>query len=142
MTATSNQPSPNRTFEFSILDGQFAAVRLDPDSSVPSWAMHGLFFSITRTPDELSIICAASNIPSYVQPEQAWAALKIHGPFPLSEVGVLAQISSTLASVGVSILAISTFETDHLLVQLSQLKQAVAALEHANHKVYADDSPS
>ena len=95
----------------------------------------GDFFSVTRTRDELSVICLADQVPSGLTAEAGWRALKVHGPFALSEIGVLAALAAPLAHEKVSLLAISTFDTDYLLVSEKQLHAAIAALKGAGHGV-------
>jgi uncharacterized protein len=103
---------------------------------VPEWATQGRFFSITRTSDELSVIAETVLVPARLRTEVTWRAMKVHGPFDLSEVGVLASLVAPLAAAGVSVFAVSTFETDYLLVQCSQLREAVAGLRNASHTVH------
>jgi hypothetical protein len=125
----------HRRFELTVLKGSFAMVRLAADSPLPLWATDAEFFSVTRTSDELSIVCSADQIPSGLASETGWRVLKVTGPFALSEVGVLAALSAPLAEAEVSLFAISTFDTDYLLVSEKQLDAAIAALRAAGHRV-------
>jgi uncharacterized protein len=125
----------HRRFELSLLPERFAIARLAPDAPVPSWAAQGLFFSITRTADELSLVTAACHIPKDLQNQGAFRVLKVHGPFALSEIGVLSALAVPLADAKISLFVISTFDTDYLLVSPEQLQAAVATLEKAGHKV-------
>jgi len=109
--------------------------RLAPDSDVPSWAMAGPFWSITRTPDELSIVVAKESVPAGIRAEGAWRALKIAGPIPLSAVGILASVAEPLARAGINLFAISTFDTDYVLVVSDRLEDARFALSDAGHIV-------
>ena len=131
-----------RHFELTALPELFAIVRLPAIASVPSWATMGTFHSVTRTPDELSIVCAASNVPRTFAVDERWRVLKVHGPFPLSEVGVLAQLAAPLAVAEISVFVISTFDTDYLLVSAGQLHQAIDTLKTAGHKVHEAPSAS
>ena len=88
-----------------------------------------------RTQDELCVICDEMPIPSNIIAERNWRALKVDGPLPFTQVGVLASLSVPLSRAGVSIFVISTYDTDYILVKDSQLEQAVRALEEAGHKV-------
>jgi len=124
-----------RLFKLTVLGGTFAIVRLAAYSTPPSWAMSDDFFSLTRTSDELSVVCPEDRVPEGIPAGRRWRALKVQGPFALSEVGVLATLSAILAAAGVSLFAISTFDTDYLLVQGEQLNAAVAALRTAGHRV-------
>ena len=130
----------NRRFQLSILPGSFAIVRLAADAPLPSWASAGDFFSVTRTSDELSVVCLATQVPSSLTAETGWRALKVQGPFALSEIGVLAALAAALAHARVSLFAISTFDTDYLLVSDKSLNAAVAALRAAGHSVVDDNA--
>src|SRR5262245_38404217 len=109
--------SKPKRLRFSVMPGQFAVCRLSPHEVIPGWAHSLLFSSITRTADELSIICPASQVPSDIRLEGGWALLKLHGPFALDTVGVLRSVAGPLAEVGISILAIGTFDTDYILLK-------------------------
>jgi hypothetical protein len=117
-------------------------VRLPADSPLPLWATDAEFFSVTRTSDELSIVCPAARVPHGVVAETGWSVLKVNGPFALSEVGVLAALSAPLALANVSLFAISTFDTDYLLVSDKQLDAAIAALHSAGHRVQQSSAVS
>jgi len=130
----------NRRFQLTVLPGFFAIVHLAADAPLPSWASAGDFFSVTRTSDELSVVCLATQVPSSLASEMGWRALKVHGPFALSEIGVLAALAAALAHAKVSSFAISTFATDYLLVSDKSLNAAVAALRAAGHNVVDDNA--
>lgn len=102
----------------SILEGRFAILRLEKRSKIPSWVYGSDFFSVTRTTEELSIVCQESgipaNIPADIMAERGWSCLKIEGPLDLGLTGILAGISRVLAKAGISIFAISTYNTDCL----------------------------
>jgi uncharacterized protein len=129
--------SSARQLELSLLPERFAISRLAADAPLPGWATLGPFFSVTRTGDELSVVTEISRVPPGVHSQPGWRVLKVHGPFVLSEVGVLASLAAPLADAKVSLFAVSTFDTDYLLVNASQLSTAISALEGAGHKVLA-----
>src|SRR5207248_152752 len=104
----------SRHLELSLLPERFAISRLAADSAIPDWATQGPFFSITRTGDELSVVTELSRVPAGVQSQPGWRVLKVHGPFVLSEVGVLAALAKPLADAKISLFAVSTFDTDYL----------------------------
>lgn len=131
--------SANRRFELMVLPEIFAIVRLAADAPLPLWAIEGDLFSVTRTSDELSVVCRANQVPSSLTAEMGWRALKVQGPFTLSEIGVLAALSAPLAQAKVSLFAISTFDTDYLLVSDKKLDAAIAALRAAGHAVSNSD---
>jgi uncharacterized protein len=125
-----------RHLELSLLPERFAISRLAADAPIPAWAMQGSLFSVTRTGDELSIVTELSRVPVGVQSQPGWRVLKVHGPFVLSEIGVLAVLASPLADAKISLFAISTFDTDYLLVASETLSAAIAALERAGHTIH------
>lgn len=113
-----------------ILDGEFTIFQLPPDAPIPSWLNLSSppLVSITRTDDELSVICPASAVPPGVQCEPDWRAFKVAGKLDFSAIGILASILTPLAEAGIAILAISTFDTDYILVRSDALEQAKEAL--------------
>ena len=129
-------PGAQRSFELSLLAETFTICHLAAYAAVPEWATQGQFFSITRTSEELSIIAESDLVPERLRTEVSWRVMKVHGPFDLSEVGVLAVLVQALAAAGVSVFAVSTFDTDYLLVQCNQLREAVAGLRNASHTVH------
>ena len=120
---------------FVVLPDQFAVCRLDPVSPIPAWASAGTFTSITRTPDELSIVCPQSAVPDAERCERAWRGLRIQGTLDFSLIGVVATFSRTLSEAGIGVLVLSTFDTDYVLVKEIDLVKAVAALRAAGHAV-------
>jgi uncharacterized protein len=129
-------PAAKRSFELSLLAETFSICHLAADAVVPEWATQGQFFSITRTSEELSITAESDLVPERLRTKVSWRVMKVHGPFDLSEVGVLAALVQPLAAAGVSVFAVSTFDTDYLLVQCSQLREAVTGLRNASHTVH------
>ena len=119
----------------SILPEVLAICRLGPDTGLPAWVAEGTFFSVTRTADECSFVVEERWIPSGVQREGPWRAFKIDGPIPLSAVGILFSIAEPLARAGISLFAISTFDTDYILVRADSLEGARLALSRAGHSV-------
>jgi hypothetical protein len=110
-------------------------VRLAPDVPVPDWATKGDFTSITRTADELSIVCPADNLPLGVPSAHRWICLKLEGPFRFSLTGVLLSFIEPLSDNGVPIFSISTFDTDYVLVQEESSATAVELLKRAGHEM-------
>jgi len=118
-----------------LLDGIYGVCRLDKNELIPNWAQNGDFFSITRTADELSIVCSEEFIPSDVKCEGDWKILKIKGPLVFSLVGILASISTILAQKGITIFAISTYDTDYILVKNKDIDNTVEALVNERYEV-------
>jgi hypothetical protein len=121
-----------------LLPDTLAICRLDAAASVPDWARDaGRFLTISRTPDELSVTTLASAVPAGIRCERPYRALRVRGPLPLGLIGILASLADPLAEAGLSIFAISTFETDYVLVKAGDLESAVRTLELAGHQVRA-----
>jgi hypothetical protein len=138
-----NPPWPKRTkLKFRWLPGPYAIVRLAAYAPVPEWATKGDFTSITRTADELSIVCPADDIPKEADPGPRWICYKLEGPFPFSQTGVLLSFIEPLSDNGVPIFAISTYDTDYVLVQEEYAGVTLQALDNAGHELIGrDDDP-
>ena len=126
--------------KFRRLNEAYAIVRLAPQAVVPPWSIKGEFTSISRTADELSIVCPAENLPRDVDSPHDWICLKLEGPFPFSQTGVLLSFIDPLSSKGIPIFAISTYDTDYVLIQEEWASAAVAALQEAGHELSARTS--
>ncbi len=118
---------------FRMLPGPYAIVRLASDAAVPEWARKGEFTSITRTADELSIVCHVDNLPPDVNTQHHWTCLKLEGPFPFSMTGVLLSFIEPLSSNEIPIFAISTYDTDYVLIQEEYAGIAFETLRSAGH---------
>ena len=118
-----------------ILPGSFAICKLLPDFPIPSWTTHGEFFSITRTPDETSIVCTEDQVPKEINCSKGWRCLRVAGAMPFTAVGVLASLTAPLAAAGISVFAVSTFDTDYLLTQASDFERAATVLRDSGHIV-------
>lgn len=124
-----------RNLQLTSLDGDFAICRLDAGKVTPGWAVGGPFYSITHTQDELSIICLHEQVPGNIQCQPGWRVLKIEGPFDFDQIGVLASLTAPLADAGISLLTISTFDTDYILIQSDSIAQALLVLASAGHNI-------
>jgi hypothetical protein len=120
-----------------LLEDTFAVCRLSAGASLPPWATGAAFFSVTRTPDELSIACPQSAVPEGIRCERDWRCLRVGGVLDFSLVGIMAALTAPLAAAGVSIFALSTFDTDYLLVKQNDLSAALGALRAAGHVIAA-----
>jgi len=109
--------------------------KLPADEPIPLWACQGEFFSITKTDEELSIVCAESAIPDGAVCEKGWKLLKIQGMLDFALVGILANVSTALAKAGISIFAVSTYNTDYILVKAADLDRAAQKLREQGHEV-------
>lgn len=127
--------SPNVSLRLSASEDRLAICRLEPDSEVPDWAVKGGFFSITRTVNELSIVCLEQSVPEGFTFEDGWRALGVEGPLDFSMTGVLASLLDPLAEAGISVFAVSTYDTDYVLVKEDQLDPAVDELGSYGHEI-------
>jgi uncharacterized protein len=124
--------------ELDLHETLLAVCRLPAEDAVPRWAdqVFQPLVSITRTADELSVVLPQTEVPSGVQAESGWRALSVRGPLPFHLTGILASLAAPLAEAGVPIFALSTHDTDWLLVGHDHVSDACAALEGAGHRVH------
>jgi hypothetical protein len=121
-----------------VLPGELAVVRLPPDAHLPQWAFTaapGPLWSMTRTREELSLVRAAEAVPSDARAERGWRAFRIAGTIDFALTGVLASVLAPLGDAGISIFAISTYDTDYILVREHALDAAIEVLRAAGHEV-------
>lgn len=133
-TATGHE-SVTLRLKLLAVDGQFAVCKLPPDSAVPAWATEGDVFSVTRTDEELSVVCRQELVPSGTLAEVGWRCLRVAGAMPFTLVGVLASLTRPIAAAGVGIFAVSTFDTDYLFFKEAEFQTTIAALRRAGHSV-------
>jgi hypothetical protein len=124
----------SQDWDIELLPGDLAACRLSAGAPLPRWAA-GSFVSFTRAVGELSVVCDAAAVPSGVRSQAPYRALRIAGPLDFGLTGVLAAVAVPLAQAGVPIFAISTYDTDYVLVRASDVAPACAALRAAGHRV-------
>ena len=125
----------NRCLTLSPLPGRYAILKLAPDAEIPAPPRTSEFYSVTHASEELSIVMAEASLPAGVTASRGWCILKVHGPFAFNEIGVLAAIAEPLAKEKVSIFAISTYDTDYILLSMEQLPGAVEILQRAGHRI-------
>lgn len=118
-----------------VLDPMFAICSLKRDAPLPEWATSSDFYSITRTYDELSIVCPQEQVPAGVDINKNWRCLKVQGPLGFSITGILASISMPLSTEGVSVFVFSSYDTDHIMVKQYELEKAVEVLQKAGHTI-------
>ena len=120
--------------KFTVLPDLLAVCQLPADAPVPPSLLEGAFFYVSRTSDELSIVCNESRVPEGCRAEKEWLALKLQGPFPFSMTGVLSAFLAPLAQAKITIFAISTFDTDYVLIKRENKERAVSALVADGHE--------
>jgi uncharacterized protein len=119
----------------SLLPENLALCRVDRNAPIPGWALGGNFFAITRTASELSIVCTQDQIPNGVKRDEGWRCLKVEETIDVSVTGVLASLTTPLAFEGISVFAISTYDTDYFLVKKRFLEKAMAVLMRCGHHI-------
>jgi uncharacterized protein len=132
---TTPSAPPYTRLKFRRLPGPYAILRLAPDAPVPGWATTGDFTSITRTADELSIVCPAGFLPEDVTAGPRWSCLKLEGPFLFSQTGILLSFIQPLSGNGVPIFAVCTYDTDYILIQEEHMGGVVELLRRAGHEL-------
>ena len=120
------------TFVFAVHPQRLAIARLPAGAEVPSWA-RGPFVTITSTPTELSIVCSQEHVPAAVTQERDKVAFGIVGVVPMTTIGILASLCGALANAKVPVFAISTYDTDYLLVSADRFEAARGALTALGH---------
>jgi hypothetical protein len=120
------------------LSGRLEIGRPAPAAAMPDWGWRVGLVSVTRTPDEPSVVCDEAAVPAAMPlVERGWRALRVAGTLDFALAGILARLAAPLAEAGISIFALSTFDTDYLLVRASDLDAAIDALRAAGHEVTA-----
>jgi uncharacterized protein len=135
LSAADKPPQMN----LSLTTQRLIVCQLAPDASIPAWALDAKgFSSISRTSEELSIVCAEGLPPKDVKQEGGWRVFKVDGPLDFTLTGILVSIAAPLAKAGISIFAISTYNTDYVLVKQDKVEAAINALRTAGHTVRTD----
>ena len=121
-----------------LLKGEWSIARLPAAEPVPDWAWSEVFSSVSRTSDELSIIAPSPQVPSSVKSEGGFRVLAVRGPLAFDAKGILADLAGAIAAADVSLLALSTFDTDILLVRQQDQAAVATALSSRGHNVALD----
>ena len=124
--------------DFKLLKGSYSIYRLNKDSAIPDWTYNSEFYSITRTQEELSIVCehVEIKIDDNIKIDKHWRILEITGPLDLSLIGIIADISGLLKENQIPIFTISTYDTDYILVKNQYTDKALTVLKNNGHKVF------
>lgn len=119
------------------IPGSFSVLRFQPQEPFPVWANGLTFVSVTRTDEELSIICKTSDIPATVKAkaEHDWKCFRVQGPLDFSLTGILSSIAAPLAEAKISIFAFSTFDTDYVMVKNENFEKAKETLRKSGFKI-------
>lgn len=117
----------------SLLPETLAVARLPAGAALPGWVdWSDPFVTVSRTRDELSVVCPEARLPAEAKAERGWRGFKVEGPLDFALTGILARLAAPLAKAGISIFAISTFDTDYLLVRTGDLEAATSVLQREN----------
>jgi hypothetical protein len=127
--------------DLDLLPEEYAVCRLPGGGSIPTGLLGGPadsgVVSVTRTAEEVSIICPADRVPDEATVETPWRCFRVVGPLDLALTGILASLVVPLADARVNIVAFSTYDTDYLLVPAVRLTEALATLTRAGHRINA-----
>jgi hypothetical protein len=124
-----------KKLNLSLLPHLYAVCQFHPDKHIPYWALIGNFVSLTRTAEELSIVCQQDNVPEEIAAERGWRCVQVQGAFDFSVSGVNASLAVPLADADISVLAIATYATEYLLVKEKDVERALQVLKRAGHSV-------
>lgn len=122
-----------------VLSAEYSICRLPPGAPLPSGLAALPFWAVTRTPQELSLVLPAGYEPPQSQVEAGWSCLRVEGPLDFALTGILAGLSAALAAAGISIFALSTFDTDYLLVRTPRLTAACRALQADGYRIQSEE---
>jgi len=128
-----------RKLSLKLLRERMAVCRFEPSAPLPDWIDRPGFYSITRTVEELSVVCGEERVPSGTESETGWRCFQLLGPFSFSEIGIISSLTRLLAKSGVSVFVISTFDTDYLMVKEKHLSKAINSLTAQGHQVITED---
>ena len=121
--------------------GSFAVCRLAAGSPLPGWFKPDEFASVSWSADEVSITCLASRVPDDVHCERDWRCLMLQGPFAFDLTGILLEVLQPLAAAGIGIFAVSTFDTDYVLVKAHAFEAAKHALVESGLRIIDETRP-
>lgn len=120
----------------SILKDKFIVCRIESFKQIPDTILQSHFYSITKTADEISVVCPEEFLPDESTCERNWKCFKIHGPLDFSQTGIIASMTTPLAAAGISVFAFSTYDTDYIMVKDVDVELAIAALTQSGHEIH------
>lgn len=119
----------SRDLVLDVLPEPYSIARLDAGADIPSWALRAPWFSMTRTGSELSVVCESRLVPAHIRQSGPWRILQVEGPLDFDLTGILSRLTTPLAEAEISIFAVSTYDTDYVLVRAGALQGAIAGLQ-------------
>jgi len=120
--------------ELKVLEKNYSIIKLDENHPLPKWVESQQLFSFTKTEDETSIVCEDSAVPHDVIAERNWKIIKVNQKLDFGLTGVLSSIAKPLAENKISIFALSTYDTDYILVKNEDLERAKTTLKIAKFR--------
>lgn len=123
-----------------LLKGSFAVCRLDRSAAIPDWATTEPFFSVTRTADELSVVCPQEGVPEGIDCEAGWRCLKVESPFEFDLTGAISSVAAPLAEADIGMFVLATRDSDYLMVKEPDLERAIEMLSRAGYRVEEQQS--
>lgn len=123
------------SLELDVLQNSIALCRPNPTAPAPTWAFRGSFYSVSKTAEELSVVCDEALVPADVKAEKNWRCFKVKGPLDFGLRGILASLSHPSVEVGISIFARSKFDTDNLLVKQKDFERSISTLTRSGHTI-------
>jgi hypothetical protein len=117
-----------------LLPGTFAVCQLPPDTPAPDW-ITGDLVSVTRTSEELSVVCEEKGVPAGVKRQDGFRCLKVAGPLDFGMTGVIAALAGPLTDASISLFPLGTYDTDYLLIRQADLERTVAVLRGSGHRI-------
>lgn len=121
--------------QFEVLPNRFAVCQLDMAKPLPNWVFSSSFYTVSKTADELAVVCEEDLVQDEIVKSVGWRLLKINAVLDLSLTGITAQFSTALAKAGVNLSVIATYNTDYILVEEAKLTTAIEALRGAGFEV-------
>lgn len=119
--------------ELKPLDHQLTVCKV---ASLQDVCLDDNFFFISKTDEELSLVCLTEHVPPLtLAREDGWRAFRIQGVLDFSLIGVLSRLCGVLAQHGIGVFAVSTYNTDYILVREEHFAHALAALSDAGYTV-------
>lgn len=120
-----------------VLPDMYAIWQLPADAPMPTWAP-GAFVCVIRTDTELSGVCPHAHVPAGAVVDTGWCCLQFVGPFDLTLTGIMVRVAQPLATAGVPIFTLATYNTDYILVPQARYSDALQALQRAGHRVHTE----
>lgn len=125
-----------KRIDLKMLPDIYSISRLNGDEPIPAWADGEGFVSISRSPDELSIVCLQSRVPGGGRTDRDWRCLQFVGPFAFGETGIVLSVVRPLSEAALGVFVVSTFDGDYLLLKADDVERGLAILANAGHRLH------